>query len=112
MARPTKKLVLAGILIVMLGVGFWLASSGILAQGQGGASASSERDRKDLATLRDAFRGQNVSVYFIHVATPPMEGMVKGVVDLFGKKFLRLETASGSVRLALIEEIVAVRQKE
>jgi len=101
------KALLVGIAVLALGVILWSLNSDTLAQSGAGASA-----KQDLAVLRDSFRGQNVSVYFINGTTPPMEGMVKGVTELFGRRFLRLETSSGNVRLALIEQIVAVRQKE
>lgn len=111
MACCGKKAVLIGIpLAVLCGI-LWTANWGTLAQDDPGTGAK-QSDAKNLAVLRDAFRGQNVSVFFINGTSPAMEGMVKGVTELFGKRFLRLETSSGNVRLALIEQIVAIRQKD
>lgn len=109
MTRLKKRVALAGILLAMVGFILWIASPGTLAQG---GESVKEYERRQLAVLRDVFRGQNVSVFFINGSSPPMEGQVKGITELFGKPFLRLETSNGNARLALIEQIVAVRQKD
>lgn len=112
MARAKKTAAVVGILLVVLGAILWTGSSGMFAQSDSDITGLKDRERKDLGVLQDAFRGQNIAVFFINGTSPPMEGQIKGVTDLFGKRFLRLETVSGNVRLALIDQIVAIRQKD
>jgi hypothetical protein len=87
-----------GISLVVL----WTSQPAALAQKGGG----------DLKTLKNAFVGNQVVVYFLNNNPPPAEGQITAAMDLLGRRYLNITTNAGKTWLVDVERIVAMKQKD
>ncbi len=73
-------------------------------------AARAQKSGTDLKTLKDAFAGNQVSVFFLNNNPPAAQGQIAAVVEVFGRRYLRITTNEGKAWLIDVERIVAIRQ--
>jgi hypothetical protein len=74
-------------------------------------AAQAQKTGNDLKTLQNAFVGNQATVYFLYNTPPPAEGRIAAVMDLLGRRYLRITANDGKTWLIDVERIVAIKQK-
>lgn len=92
-----------GILLVML----WSGQPAARAQKRDLPSPGA-----DMTALKGAFGSSQVTVFFLNNNPPPVDGQIAGVVDVFGRRYLRITTNAGKNWLMDVERLVAIKQKD
>lgn len=73
-------------------------------------AAQAQKGTTDLKTLKNSFAGNQVVVHFLNNNPQPAEGQLAEVMEIFGRRYLRITTNAGKNWLIDVERIVAIRQ--
>jgi len=100
-----------GVWLLGIGLGILLI---IFSSGQPAAHAqkSLPTPAADISALKSTFGSSQVAVYFLNNNPQPVEGQIAAVVDVFGRRYLRITTNAGKNWLLDVERIVAIKQRD